>query len=718
MMFYVLSVALILTGCLVFYKLLLQNETFFPLNRYVLLICLVLSFSLPFLPVPAQLSFRKANVEVPLTISEPIATAVNVPQQKPRVKAANSMENKQKGSFFKDIAILKLVLWAYWLGVIVFAINFVFQLCVLLYRAYSRPVIIDGRFRIVELAGNQAPCSFANNIFINPEKYDWDTYNQIILHEKIHIQQGHSYDILIAELALVFQWFNPFAWMYRKAMEDNLEFLTDNELLASSNIEPASYQMSLVKVSAPHFPASLTTNYNQSILKKRLVMMNAKKSNVNSTWKYLFIVPLFLIFIAFLNEPVAYGKNDRQAKKSEKFNLMDNDGTWFATINGDKVNIRFESDEDGKNNNSSQSFSLAELKNLPRGNEGTFSVSRDAGTMNFKGKFDKNTGMGTYKFGSNADFTNFLTKEGVTNIKAKDNLVFFMINVKRNYVAGIKALGYDDISKDNLIPLVALNVTPEYIRSLKTAGLTNVTLGELIPLKALNVDADFVKGIKEAGFTKITADKMITFKSQGITGEYLKNAKSADEESRAANVQTGPEKAKSGKTPQKNTNEDNDEDEKLNRLITRKVMNISPDYAKSFSALGLKVSEDNLIAMKSLGVTADYYAGFSDQGLKISDDNLIAMKSLGVTPAYFTSFKTAGLTGLTADQVISLKSLSVAASDFSEFKKLGFKNLSVDDIISAKATGTSPVYVASMKKKGHNYNSIEDYIKMKVLAID
>jgi beta-lactamase regulating signal transducer with metallopeptidase domain len=76
-----------------------------------------------------------------------------------------------------------------------------------------------------------------NYIFINPEKYDWDTYSQIILHEKIHIQQGHSYDIMLAELALIFQWFNPFAWFYRKAMEDNLEFLTDNELLEHSDVE-------------------------------------------------------------------------------------------------------------------------------------------------------------------------------------------------------------------------------------------------------------------------------------------------------------------------------------------------------------------------------------------------------------------------------------------------------------------------------------------------
>lgn len=700
MMFYVLSVALILAGCLVFYKLLLQNETFFPLNRYVLLICLALSFSLPLIPVPQQWSFRKANVEAPLIINEPKAAAVDVPQQKPELqpKATINTEKKQESSFFKDISVLKVLLWAYWLGVIVFAINFVFQLCVLLYRAYSRPVIIDGRFRIVELSGNQAPCSFGSNIFINPEKYDWDTYNQIILHEKIHIQQGHSYDILIAELALVFQWFNPFAWMYRKAMEDNLEFLTDNELLANSDIEPASYQMSLVKVSAPHFPASLTTNYNQSILKKRLVMMNAKKSNVNSTWKYLFIVPLLLVFIAFLNEPVAYAKNDAKAKSTEQFQFMDDEGTWVATIKGDKVHIRFSSDENGRDN-SSTTFSLADFKSLPRGSEGTFSLTREAGTMNFTGKFDNNTGMGSYKFSGNNDFTNFLIKEGVTDYKEKDNLVFFMINAKRSYVTSLKALGYNNLTKGNLIPLVALNVTPEYIKSLKTAGLPDVTLGELIPLKALNVDADFVAGIKQSGYTKVTADKLITFKSQGIDGEYLKSARLANEESRAANseakVKTAPVRSAERSTDRAaeraaRKDRDDDDDEKLGKLIARKVMNVTPEYAKSFSDKGLKVSEDNLISMKALGVTADYFEGF----------------------------KTAGLTGLTAEQVISFKSLGVSASDFSEFKKLGFNSISPDDVISAKATGVSPAFVAAMKKKGHNYKSIEDYIKMKVIALD
>ena len=121
--------------------------------------------------------------------------------------------------------------WIYWFGVIVFAGSFLFQVVLLLYRAYRNPVIIDGQYRIVEVSGDKAPCSFGNNIFINPEKYEWDTYNQILQHEKIHIRQKHTLDILFAELVLIFQWFNPFAWIYRREIESNLEFLTDDQLM-------------------------------------------------------------------------------------------------------------------------------------------------------------------------------------------------------------------------------------------------------------------------------------------------------------------------------------------------------------------------------------------------------------------------------------------------------------------------------------------------------
>jgi beta-lactamase regulating signal transducer with metallopeptidase domain len=88
--------------------------------------------------------------------------------------------------------------------------------------------------------------------------------------------------------------------VWRKELENNLEFYTDNKLLRRDEVEKESYQLSLLKVAAPHFPLALTTNYNQSLLKKRLLMMNAKKSNVHTAWKYFFLLPLMVLLYACL----------------------------------------------------------------------------------------------------------------------------------------------------------------------------------------------------------------------------------------------------------------------------------------------------------------------------------------------------------------------------------------------------------------------------------
>jgi hypothetical protein len=688
MIFYALSVALILAGCFAFYKIFLQQETFFPLNRFVLLTCLALSFSLPLVPVPEQWSFRKAAAE-PIDINWLKQATVAAPRKTPTAAVTTKVQSApvESVSFYKSLSPVKILLWIYWLGVAVFGINFLVQLFILLYRVYSNPFIQDGRFRIVEVTGEQAPCSFANNIFINPEKYDWDTYSQIILHEKIHIQQGHSYDIIFAELALIFQWFNPFAWLYRKAMEDNLEFLTDNELLQHSNVEPQSYQLSLVKVSAPNFPASLTTNYNQSVLKKRLMMMNSKKSNINSTWKYVCIVPLMLVFIALLNEPVALGKGRKDKSIAAKQVTMPSKGTWFATIKKEKINIRFE-DEDRKGNNSTD-FDLSEFKALPRNTSGIFKLIREAGTVTFTGKFEGNIGMGNYEFKADDNFLAFLEKEGIHADREEEGMTYFMVDLKKDYITMLKAQGFTNLSKNDVIPLAALKVTSSYITALKNAGIDELTLQDLVPLKALGVDADYIADIKKSGTKNLTADRLVSLKAQGIDGDFIKNAKAASGNDKVETIiaEKIDNKVTSHRTDHK-TNGTADEDVAFGMLIAKKALDITSEYAKAFSNTKLNVKDDQLVAFKALGITADYIKSFELLGLKdLSAESFCGMKALGLT-----------------------------ATEYAAYQKLGFTNLSADEVISAKATGTTPTFISAMKKKGHNFTALDKYVSMKVVA--
>ncbi|MEP6932085.1 MAG: M56 family metallopeptidase [Flavobacterium sp.] len=690
---YILYTALILSACFVFYKLLLQKETFFQLNRFVLLGCMILAFILPLLPVPQQLSFRKDAVETAVPAAKIPANKKQTADLK--TPSAPKVFTEPAEERFNIDLVLKWLVYLYWFGVVIFALNFLMQAVILLYRAYSLSAIQDGKFRIVEITGDKAPCSFVNNIFINPEKYEWETYTQILQHEKIHIEQKHTIDLLLAEMVLVFQWFNPFAWQWRKALETNLEFLTDDKMLQQDTVEKESYQFSLLKVVAPHFPLSLTTNYNQSLIKKRIIMMNSKKSNVHTTWKYFFLVPLLVLFACLFNQPAAQSQTlslNAESKESKEHssiqNGMDTEGNWFATIKGNTVNIQF---KNGENSNSSTTFQLSEFNDLPRDKKGQFTLTREAGTMTFIGKFEGETGMGTYKFAVNKDFIKEMAQQGVKVAEDNDLMVFFIVNVKTSYVKMLKKNGYNKLDKDQLIPLAALDVNESYITAIKESGIVDLDLNDLIPFRSLGIDKAFIEEIRKAGYKDMTASNIIALKSQGIDGKYIADFKNSA----------------------KDDSKEGDEDD----IVAFKSLNIDKEFIDSFKELGYNdLSNNDLMALKSLNITPEFIKGFEKIGYKnIKMDDLFALKSLNITPKYINDFEKSGYKNIKPDDLFALKSQNITADLINQYKDLGLNDVNLDDIIGAKAVGASPVFIKSMKEKGHNFNNLEKYIELKAV---
>jgi beta-lactamase regulating signal transducer with metallopeptidase domain len=356
---YSLHVTVILTVCFLFYKLFLQKATFYGLNRWTLLGCLVLSFILPLLPAPRgwtwvaattaetvaakpaiqrSSAFNASSID-PMPTTTPVApTAAHLSKRSPHrttaqlsrpattrpavtspaptdagphTTAANLPATVSPPSHpFRTLLLqgLQWLSYVYCLGLLVFGLKFVLQIFLLCYQSLSRPATRDGRCRIVQSAGDRGPCTFGNTIFINPALYDPETFQQILVHEKVHVNEGHTIDILLAEGAVVLQWFNPFAWLYRREVENNLEFLTDRSVLDHPDIERSAYQLSLLRVSAPHLPFSITNNYNQSLLKRRIVMMNSQQSARHTIWKYFVLLPILTTLVCGLNKPAALGQ--------------------------------------------------------------------------------------------------------------------------------------------------------------------------------------------------------------------------------------------------------------------------------------------------------------------------------------------------------------------------------------------------------------------------
>ncbi|HEY4206856.1 MAG TPA: M56 family metallopeptidase, partial [Puia sp.] len=361
---YILHVSILIAAGLLFYKLALKRLTFYVMNRWVLLSCLAAAFLLPFMPMPKALSWggilgsQKATPDVvtvvvkqevgeksvamtgpqPGTVASenirrerivrteefartekiavrPIPIAARAPTAPAQV--ADPHEPSDPGaSALASGSAARALFYFYLSGVLLLGINLLRQVVLLLFQRYRGQVIRDGRYRIVTTAGMQGPCSFGNIIFIHPGEYDPVTYQQILLHEKIHAGGWHTVDILVAELGIVFQWFNPFIWLYRREMENNLEFLTDRNVLRYPGVERADYQLSLVKVAAPDVSFNITSNYNQSLLKRRIIMMNAQNSARHTAWKYFFLLPLFVLLAGVLNRPAVQAQTVRQKPSS------------------------------------------------------------------------------------------------------------------------------------------------------------------------------------------------------------------------------------------------------------------------------------------------------------------------------------------------------------------------------------------------------------------
>jgi len=743
---YILHVALLISVCLLFYKLLLQKETFYRLNRMVLICCLALSFALPLIPIPQQWAFRESAKPVEATI-EPATSyqpVVNQPQNEavkaqgaakttstPALKASTLVTVQEIPLFQRSV---KWLFYLYWIGVAAFGLNLLLQIIVLLYQAYTRPVIRDGKFRIIELSGDKAPCSFGNNIFINPEKYDWETYSQILLHEKVHIQQKHSLDILIAEVVLVLQWFNPFAWFYRTELENNLEFLTDDAVLEHKEIERSSYQMSLLKVSAPHLSLGITTNYNQSLLKRRIVMMNAKKSNIHIMWKYFFLVPLLGVLACALNDPAAYSapartNSNNYTRGNWSFNTGA-EGSWFATIKNDKVKIEFRSDSDDHNSSSNSDFNVTEFSSLPRNQKSDFTLTREAGTILFNGKFDGNQGYGHYKFTASKNFKAFLSQHNITDNEESDDFAFFAINIKKEYVLMLENHGYKGLSKDELIAMGALGVNEAYILMWKNAGYNHLTSDQLVSGKALGINGAYLSEIQKAGYNHLPFDQLVSFKATGVTGKYITglhgtNAKPIKPGQIAPHPKMDAEDVISVKALNVDANyidgirKEGYPNVSLSDLTSMKAVGVTPAFIEGFRAMGYKnIPADELISLKSLGVDGDYLKGFSAIGYKnISANDLSSMKATGVTPEFAESFKNIGYKNIPVDDLVSLKALGITPEYAKSFESAGYKIIPYNDLTSIKALGITPEFIKGFEDIGYKNVSIDAYTSLKSLGV-
>ncbi len=122
----------------------------------------------------------------------------------------------------------------------------------------------------------------------------------ILVHEKEHCQQWHSIDILVVQLVLLLQWFNPFAWLYQKEVAQNIEYIADEASLRKIQSKK-DYQYALLNLAVGKQKWAITNPFYNSLIKNRILMLNKKKSTLKSHWKLFPIIPLCLLFVFLFN---------------------------------------------------------------------------------------------------------------------------------------------------------------------------------------------------------------------------------------------------------------------------------------------------------------------------------------------------------------------------------------------------------------------------------
>ena len=155
----------------------------------------------------------------------------------------------------------------------------------------------EGAWRIVFCPEPIQPCSFFHWIFLPASMADTsDARATILKHEKAHIRQMHTLDILLGEVVAVLCWMNPLAWLLLKEIRLNLEYLADRAVLADEP-EKRAYQYLLLDLALDNRPHASAIPFGHSFLKERIAMINRRASSTRSRYRYLLVLPLCLLLV-------------------------------------------------------------------------------------------------------------------------------------------------------------------------------------------------------------------------------------------------------------------------------------------------------------------------------------------------------------------------------------------------------------------------------------
>ena len=274
---YIIKSALVLALLYICIMPLLEKETFHRLNRIIILGCLILSFIVPFIHLTGG--------------TNPTVNIVRQAVQLPEIMIDGN------GSEQSTWNLANIMIGIYIIGVVAIFFMTVVQTSSLILRMRKCEQTTDNKGNIIVLTDYAiSPFCLFHYIVMSHDDY---TNNRgfILTHEQEHIRLHHYIDLVVLQLATIIQWFNPFVWLIGKNLKAIHEFEVDEAVL-NKGIDATQYQQFLVIKAVGNRLQPFANNLNKESLKRRIIMMNQKKSNRWMMLKALFVIPVTTLAVS------------------------------------------------------------------------------------------------------------------------------------------------------------------------------------------------------------------------------------------------------------------------------------------------------------------------------------------------------------------------------------------------------------------------------------
>ncbi|MCR8666870.1 M56 family metallopeptidase [Aestuariibaculum sp. M13] len=270
---------------LLIYDVFLKRETFFSWNRLYLIATAILSILLPFV----KLESFKGVIPQEYVIQLPAVIIGDLPNGV--VQGANQVNASE---VLNPIYYLYLL---FYVGFTIAIIAFGFKLFKILKLIKNSPKANSDRFVIVKLLNSNSAFSFFKYVFLGEFLKD-DEKALILSHEEVHVKQYHSLDLLFFEVLRVVFWFNPLVYMYQNRITELHEYLADAEAVKNQS-KQHYYQNLLAQVFQTKSISFINPFFNQSLIKKRIIMLQKSRSKHIKLLKYAFLIPAVITMLVY-----------------------------------------------------------------------------------------------------------------------------------------------------------------------------------------------------------------------------------------------------------------------------------------------------------------------------------------------------------------------------------------------------------------------------------